>query len=273
MNDTLPSVSSSKLTMPHQQASLAATSQPIYNIPGFKSEKLFQGRTENESMSMAATIEVSIGAQSVCDGHTQATPAPQSKSGSATPASADRKGIVPEIQNVVSSVNLGCELDPKKIAQQARNVEYNPKKISAAVMRMHHPNVTAMIYKSGKMVCTGARSERESKLAARKFARIVQKLGYQVRFLDFEIQNVVAKCDVHFPIMLPKMVEVDDKTMCSYEPEIFPALKYRMVEPRVMLLIFASGKVVLTGAKCRQDIYEAFGKIYPILEGLKKYNI
>ena len=56
----------------------------------------------------------------------------------------------------------------------------------------------------------------------------------------------------------------------SYEPELFPGLIYRMVKPRIVLLIFVSGKVVLTGAKVRQDIHEAFDNIHPILKNFKK---
>ena len=58
----------------------------------------------------------------------------------------------------------------------------------------------------------------------------------------------------------------------SYEPELFPGLIYRMVKPRprIVLLIFLSGKVALTGAKVRQEIYEAFDNIYPILKNFKK---
>jgi len=56
----------------------------------------------------------------------------------------------------------------------------------------------------------------------------------------------------------------------SYEPELFPGLIYRMVKPKIVLLIFVSGKVVLTGAKVRSEIYEAFESIYPILRGFRK---
>ena len=77
-------------------------------------------------------------------------------------------------------MTLGCNLDLKKIALQARNAEYNPKRFAAVIMRIRKPRTTALIFSSGKMVCTGAKSEEDSRLAARKYARIVQKLGFNV---------------------------------------------------------------------------------------------
>jgi transcription initiation factor TFIID TATA-box-binding protein len=193
------------------------------------------------------------------------TPAPMTPM---TPSSAD-PGIVPQLQNIVSTVNLGCKLDLKKIALHARNAEYNPKRFAAVIMRIREPRTTALIFSSGKMVCTGAKSEEDSRLAARKYARIVQKLGFAAKFLDFKIQNMVGSCDVKFPIRLEGLV-LTHSQFSSYEPELFPGLIYRMVKPRIVLLIFVSGKVVLTGAKVRQEIYEAFDNIYPILKSFKK---
>ena len=178
-------------------------------------------------------------------------------------------GIVPQLQNIVSTVNLGCKLELKKIALHARNAEYNPKRFAAVIMRIRDPRTTALIFSSGKMVCTGAKDEEKSKLAARKYARVIQKLGFAAKFKDFKIQNIVGSCDVKFPIRLEGLVLAHSQ-FSSYEPELFPGLIYRMFQPKIVLLIFVSGKVVLTGAKVRQEIYDAFENIYPILKNYKK---
>ncbi|CAK8677734.1 uncharacterized protein LOC143446860 [Clavelina lepadiformis] len=175
----------------------------------------------------------------------------------------------PQLQNIVSTVNLDTKLDLKKIALHARNAEYNPKRFAAVIMRIREPRTTALIFSSGKMVCTGAKSENQSRLAARKYARVVQKLGFDAKFLDFKIQNMVGSVDVKFPIRLEGLV-LTHSQFSSYEPELFPGLIYRMVKPRIVLLIFVSGKVVLTGAKVRHEIDEAFNNIYPILKGFRK---
>ncbi|KAI6670754.1 hypothetical protein NL676_005639 [Syzygium grande] len=178
-------------------------------------------------------------------------------------------GIVPTLQNIVSTVNLDCKLDLKAIALQARNAEYNPKRFAAVIMRIREPKTTALIFASGKMVCTGAKSEQQSKLAARKYARIIQKLGFPAKFKDFKIQNIVGSCDVKFPIRLEGLA-YSHGAFSSYEPELFPGLIYRMKQPKIVLLIFVSGKIVLTGAKVRDETYTAFENIYPVLTEFRK---
>ena len=156
----------------------------------------------------------------------------------------------PVLQNIVSTVNLKCKLDLKSIAMRARNAEYSPKRFAAVIMRIREPRTTALIFSSGKMVCTGAKSEDQCRLASRKYARIIQKLGFETQFCDFTIQNIVGSCDVGFPVRLESIAFVHG-TFSTYEPELFPGLVYRMVNPRIVILIFVSGKVVLTGAKKR----------------------
>ncbi|KAI9044449.1 TBP family protein [Aspergillus affinis] len=197
------------------------------------------------------------------NGVTPATPA-------ATPAAnAPGSGIVPTLQNIVATVNLDCRLDLKTIALHARNAEYNPKRFAAVIMRIREPKTTALIFASGKMVVTGAKSEDDSKLASRKYARIIQKLGFNAKFTDFKIQNIVGSCDIKFPIRLEGLAS-RHHNFSSYEPELFPGLIYRMMKPKIVLLIFVSGKIVLTGAKVREEIYQAFELIYPVLSDFRK---
>ncbi|KAF2007027.1 transcription initiation factor-like protein [Amniculicola lignicola CBS 123094] len=193
-----------------------------------------------------------------------ATPAatPDNNAGSAS-------GIVPTLQNIVATVNLSARLDLKTIALHARNAEYNPKRFAAVIMRIREPKTTALVFASGKMVVTGAKSEDDSRLASRKYARIIQKLGFNAKFTDFKIQNIVGSCDIKFPIRLEGLAS-RHHTFSSYEPELFPGLIYRMMKPKIVLLIFVSGKIVLTGAKVREEIYSAFELIYPVLSDFRK---
>jgi len=196
-------------------------------------------------------------------GVTPATPA-------ATPvATQTGSGLTPTLQNIVATVNLDCRLDLKTIALHARNAEYNPKRFAAVIMRIREPKTTALIFASGKMVVTGAKSEDDSKLASRKYARIIQKLGFNAKFTDFKIQNIVGSCDIKFPIRLEGLAS-RHHNFSSYEPELFPGLIYRMIKPKIVLLIFVSGKIVLTGAKVREEIYQAFEMIYPVLQDFRK---
>jgi len=215
--------------------------------PPFESQRITQGGAQG-NQAMNGT------------GVTPATPA-------ATPAATQAgSGLTPTLQNIVATVNLDCRLDLKTIALHARNAEYNPKRFAAVIMRIREPKTTALIFASGKMVVTGAKSEDDSKLASRKYARIIQKLGFNAKFTDFKIQNIVGSCDIKFPIRLEGLAS-RHHNFSSYEPELFPGLIYRMIKPKIVLLIFVSGKIVLTGAKVREEIYQAFEMIYPVLQG------
>ncbi|CAI2358811.1 unnamed protein product [Moneuplotes crassus] len=170
----------------------------------------------------------------------------------------------PVLQNIVSTCNLNCTLDLQRIATHAKNTEYNPKRFAAAIMKIRQPKTTALVFSSGKMVCTGAKSEEASKIAAKKFAKAIKLMGFDVHFCDFKIQNIVGSCDLGFSIRLEALNQSQSR-FCSYDPEIFPGLIYRMLEPRVVVLVFVSGKIVLTGGKSRSQILDAYDYIKPIL--------
>ena len=97
----------------------------------------------------------------------------------------------------------------------------------------------------------------------------MQKLGFDAKFKEWKIQNIVGSCDSKMLIRLEGIAGGPHSTWALYEPETFPGLVYRMADPCVVLLVFAKGKVVLTGAKTRDQIYEAWEKIYPTLTEYK----
>lgn len=136
-------------------------------------------------------------------------------------------------------------------------------------MKIRNPKTTALIFSSGKMVCTGAKSEDASKKASKKYAKTIKNMGFEVRFTDFKVQNIVASADVGFAIRLESLSH-RHTDFCQYEPEIFPGLIYRIYQPKVVVLIFVSGKIVLTGAKTREQINDAYNCILPILQMHRK---
>lgn len=176
------------------------------------------------------------------------------------------------LQNMSSTANLGVRLDLKQIALRCRNTEFNPRRFAAVIMRLREPRATALIFASGRMVVTGTKSTHNSALATRKFAYILERVGFQpAGMLDFKVQNIVGTVDVGFPIRLEGLVFAHP-TFSSYEPELFPGLIYRLVQPRVVLLIFVSGKVVITGAKTESQLIEGLRKMYPVLVEFRKEN-
>lgn len=98
-----------------------------------------------------------------------------------------------------------------------------------------------------------------------QYAKAIQKVGNNVKFSDFEIQNMVGSCSVNFKIQLERLFQSEHQMFCDFNPDTFPGLIYHMQNPKICLLIFASGKIVLTGAKTRADIDTAFKAIQPTL--------
>uniref|UniRef100_A0A3Q1IAW5 TATA box-binding protein-like 1 n=1 Tax=Anabas testudineus TaxID=64144 RepID=A0A3Q1IAW5_ANATE len=169
--------------------------------------------------------------------------------------------------NVVSSVRLCCRLDLNLIASKVWNVEYNPKNYKALTMRIRKPRTTAVIYESGYVICTGAKSEEQSRVAIRRFARMVQKLGFPVSLFNLKILNLVASCHT-FPVSLERLT-MAHRQHCSYEPELFPALFYT-VKAGTTLTIWASGKISYSGAKSQAEVYKVFDTIYPVLSCFRR---
>lgn len=164
-------------------------------------------------------------------------------------------------------------MDLRQIALRCRNTEFNPRRFAAVIMRLREPRATALIFASGKMCVTGTKSTHNASLASKKFAIIIEKVGFKTEpIIDFKVQNIVGTADVGFPIRLEGLVYAHS-TFASYEPELFPGLIYRLVDPRIVLLIFVSGKVVITGAKTEKDMSEAFTKMYPVLVEFRKQNV
>ena len=140
-------------------------------------------------------------------------------------------------------------------------------------MRLREPRATALCFASGKLVITGTKSTHNSSLATKKIAYILERVGFQpASYINFKVMNVVGTVDVGFPIRL-EGVAFGHPTFSSYEPELFPGLIYRLVQPRAVLLIFVSGKVVITGAKTEEQLVEGLKKVYPVLLEFRKVSV
>ncbi len=169
------------------------------------------------------------------------------------------------IENIVATVILNQPLDLNLIETRIPDVDYNPDQFPGLVYRLTDPKVTALIFKSGKMVITGSKSVKQLVYAVKKLLKTLIENGIQIRGKpQIQIQNIVASANLKVHIDLERAAEVLDRSM--YEPEQFPGLIYRMSKPRVVLLIFSSGKMVITGAKREDEVYEAVERIYNTLK-------
>lgn len=169
-----------------------------------------------------------------------------------------------EIQNVVAVGSLDQKIDLLSIMKAFLNVEYRPKKFPGLVFRLKRPKTATLIFTSGKMVCTGAKSAKLAHSAIKKVVRELKKEGIIILGTPkIKVENMVASADIHGKVDLEYASMVLDNIM--YEPEQFPGAVYRMAEPKVVILIFSSGKLVITGAKREEHVYEAAEKIHGIL--------
>ena len=172
------------------------------------------------------------------------------------------------IENIVATVSLDQTLDLNAIEKAIPTVEYNPEQFPGLVYRLDEPKVTALIFKSGKMVVTGAKSTRQLIEAVKKIVRNLKKHGITiVGRPKVQIQNIVASANLHVCVDLERAALTLENSM--YEPEQFPGLIHRMDNPKVVLLIFSSGKMVITGAKREEEVYEAVHRIYEKLKQLR----
>ena len=170
-----------------------------------------------------------------------------------------------KIQNVVAAATLNQKVDLNAVVKSFPGVEYRPEQFPGLVFRIRRPKTATLIFNSGKMVCTGARSESEARRAVMTVVKELKKSGIVIiRKPDLKVVNIVASARLGGNVDLEKAVITLGKTM--YEPEQFPGLIYRMDEPKVVILIFASGNLVCTGAKKEQDVYDAVHKLHGNLE-------
>jgi transcription initiation factor TFIID TATA-box-binding protein len=176
----------------------------------------------------------------------------------------DRKPSV-KIQNIVASAALNQTINLKQIVQKFPQAEYSPHVFPGLVFRLKKPKTATLIFETGKMVCTGAKSEKEAIQAVNKVTRELKNHGIPITSKPVvTIQNIVASAELGGEIDLESVVYKLKKVM--YEPEQFPGAVFRMDEPKVVFLIFSAGKLVCVGAKKEQQVYVAVDKIQKLLE-------
>jgi transcription initiation factor TFIID TATA-box-binding protein len=168
------------------------------------------------------------------------------------------------IENIVATVIFEHQLDLDLIEQGVSNIEYNPDQFPGLILRLDSPKVTALIFRSGKMVVTGAKRTSDLIKAVKKILRMFIKSGVTVSGKPrIQIQNIVASANLGMEVLLEKAAYLLENTM--YEPEQFPGLIYRLTDPKVVLLIFSSGKMVITGAKSEEEVEKAVNYSYKTL--------
>ena len=175
-----------------------------------------------------------------------------------------------EIQNVVATVitTIKEKIDLKIIARAYPDIEYNPERFPGLVMRVIKPKATGLIFSTGKMVITGMKRPTEAPSVVSQIITRINKCKISMKEPIITIQNFVVSGDIKCGIDLNKATVVMDNVM--YEPEVFPGLIYRMKEPKSVLLLFSTGKIVCTGVKDEETVKLVFDKLYRVV---REYDV
>jgi transcription initiation factor TFIID TATA-box-binding protein len=170
-----------------------------------------------------------------------------------------------KIVNVVATASLNQRLDIESILRFSPSADYRPALFPGLIYRLKRPKTATLIFSVGKMICTGARSEEQAKRAIFKVIQELKENGvFIVEMPEVQIVNIVASIDLGGYIDLEESAESLERII--YEPEQFPGLIYRMDKPKVVMLLFSSGKVVCVGARKGEDAATAGVVLQSILE-------
>jgi transcription initiation factor TFIID TATA-box-binding protein len=166
------------------------------------------------------------------------------------------------IQNIVASSNVGIELDLTALALDLKDAEYEPESFPGLVYRLKDPKSATLLFRSGKLVCTGSRSLENVDEAIGTVIADLKKAGVPITETpEIVVQNIVASADLGQEINLNAIAISLGLERVEYEPEQFPGLVYRLDVPKVVVLLFGSGKLVCTGARVPKDVEDAVRKI------------
>jgi len=170
-----------------------------------------------------------------------------------------------EIVNVVASATIDQKLDLIKIQKEFPDVEYHPEQFPGAVFRLKTPKTATLLFSTGKMVCTGSKSEEMAVKAVNLVVEKLRKGGIKIKKdAVVTVQNIVSSINLGGRIHVERAARTLPRSM--YEPEQFPGVIHRMLDPKTVILLFASGKLVCTGAKTEKDVYRSVNNLHSMLE-------
>jgi transcription initiation factor TFIID TATA-box-binding protein len=172
------------------------------------------------------------------------------------------------VVNIVISSSLEQDIPLEKMAATLSNTEYNPEQFPGLVIRIKEPKTSALIFSSGKIVLTGARSMDEVERGIEKIIKSLKKIDIEIKIKPkVTVQNIVASGSIGMDLNLNTLAIKLPNT--EYEPEQFPGLVYKLRGTKATFLLFTNGKIVCTGTKTEQEVYEALDKLVDTLKKIK----
>lgn len=173
-----------------------------------------------------------------------------------------------KVVNIVVSTSLEHDVPLEKMAATLSNTEYNPEQFPGLVIRIKEPKTSALIFSSGKVVCTGARSMAKVEESIKKIIKSLEKIKVKITIKPkIKIQNIVASGTVGMDLNLNNLAMKLENT--EYEPEQFPGLVYKLPDAKATFLLFSNGKVVCTGTKSEEEVHKALDKLIANLKKIR----
>lgn len=166
-----------------------------------------------------------------------------------------------KIQNIVATCSLGKDVPLVKLAKSNANTEYNPEQFPGLVLRIKKPKSAVLVFSSGNLVCTGTKSVSQVKKVIQEVIKQLQrKVKVRVsKVPKVKVQNIVASGAINLTLNLNELALLLENT--EYEPEQFPGLVYKLIEPTATFLLFTNGKLVCTGTKNRKQLEESMRQL------------
>ena len=165
-----------------------------------------------------------------------------------------------KVQNIVATASLGKEVSLTKLARSQSNTEYNPEQFPGLVLRIEKPKSAVLVFSSGNLVCTGTKSVAQVKEVIKAVMKQIGKIGVRITTVPkITVQNIVASGSIDLQLNLNVLALQLENT--EYEPEQFPGLVYKLVDPTATFLLFSNGKLVCTGTKNKQQLDDSMEQL------------
>lgn len=165
-----------------------------------------------------------------------------------------------KVQNIVATTSLGKEISLTKLARSQSNTEYNPEQFPGLVLRIEKPKSAVLVFSSGNLVCTGTKSVAQVKDVIKAVIKQIAKIGVRITVVPkITVQNIVASGSIDLQLNLNTLALQLENT--EYEPEQFPGLVYKLVDPPATFLLFSNGKLVCTGTKNKQQLDDSMTQL------------
>lgn len=172
-----------------------------------------------------------------------------------------------DVVNIAASGEINAEVDIEQLAKDSELPvsNYDPQ-VSAAFFRFEKEGELVILYRTGKYILRGRNDFDKMHDVNQQFLDFLSSKGINVSDPIFEVKNVVCVGNLQQSVNLSQLVIHLGLENTEYEPEQFPGLVYRPSYSRCVLLIFASGKVVITGGRSKEDDESAFSTLFDELD-------